>query len=336
MNAVRTYFSLLAVLAVLLVGACSSDSDGSGQSDPSASGGSYPVTIDHRLGSTTIPAKPERIVALGVPDVDVLLAVGVTPVAVLMADDWPWQIDKIDEAKTEIMPYSADGPNYEKIAALEPDLILATGLGGNDAYYGQLSQIAPTLADKDGVLTTDWKTTAREIGRAIGETAAVEKAVTSAEQVVKDARQAHPAAEGATYSAGFIYTPGAVSVETSADLPQARLLADLGLTVESSIATEILNDSADSSQVGAGTTNVAYEKLGVLNAADALIVGFTDDSAEKMFEEQRLVQELEAVKAGHYLALDRFGYTAGSFVTIGSIPFAIEALTPLLDSFDGR
>src|SRR5688572_5656079 len=41
----------------------------------------YPVTIDHKYGSTTISEFPERIVLVGLTEQDALLALGVVPVA---------------------------------------------------------------------------------------------------------------------------------------------------------------------------------------------------------------------------------------------------------------
>ena len=43
---------------------------------------SFPVTIEHALGETTIPAQPRRVVALGYVDHDYLYSLGVAPVAV--------------------------------------------------------------------------------------------------------------------------------------------------------------------------------------------------------------------------------------------------------------
>ena len=40
----------------------------------------FPVTIDHALGSTTIEAKPERVVTWGWSAQDAVLGLGVTPV----------------------------------------------------------------------------------------------------------------------------------------------------------------------------------------------------------------------------------------------------------------
>src|SRR5262245_5354376 len=47
--------------------------------------GTFPVTITHKYGQTTIDATPARVISVGFVDQDTILALGVTPVAVR---DW--------------------------------------------------------------------------------------------------------------------------------------------------------------------------------------------------------------------------------------------------------
>lgn len=46
-----------------------------------ATEGSFPVTIEHKHGSTTILQAPERVVLVGLNEQDAMLALGVVPVA---------------------------------------------------------------------------------------------------------------------------------------------------------------------------------------------------------------------------------------------------------------
>lgn len=66
----------LLVSMALAVGCSGSEVD---TSDTSEVSGAFPVTIEHVFGGTTVPTKPERIVALGVSDADVVLALGQVP-----------------------------------------------------------------------------------------------------------------------------------------------------------------------------------------------------------------------------------------------------------------
>ncbi|WP_226357534.1 hypothetical protein [Pseudonocardia sp. ICBG601] len=79
---------LVALLGVLVLAGCSSaPSGGSGDGTPAtpAASGTFPVTVEHKYGSTEITAEPKRVVTLGYTDPDALLAVGIAPVGIV---DW--------------------------------------------------------------------------------------------------------------------------------------------------------------------------------------------------------------------------------------------------------
>ena len=74
--------ALLLTLAAALLSACGDDSDtDSGAAAPAAEPSAFPVTIEHKYGSTTIEEAPKRIVVAGLREQDSLLALGVVPVA---------------------------------------------------------------------------------------------------------------------------------------------------------------------------------------------------------------------------------------------------------------
>ncbi|WP_345409810.1 ABC transporter substrate-binding protein [Nonomuraea salmonea] len=57
---------------------------------------------------------------------------------------WPWVKDKWGDTRPEVIMTNGDsGPNYEKIAALRPDLIIAVYSEIDQAAYDRLSKIAP-------------------------------------------------------------------------------------------------------------------------------------------------------------------------------------------------
>ena len=45
----------------------------------------FPVTVTHKYGDTVVPAEPKRVVVVGFTEQDILLALGVAPVA---ATEW--------------------------------------------------------------------------------------------------------------------------------------------------------------------------------------------------------------------------------------------------------
>ena len=109
------------------------------------------VTVKHVFGETKVPAPPKRVVSAGFTEQDDLLAVGVVPIAVTgwWGDQpfgvWPWALPKLGSAQPEVLSL-ADGIQVDAIAALKPDLIVATNAGLDQDTYDKLSEIAPTIA----------------------------------------------------------------------------------------------------------------------------------------------------------------------------------------------
>lgn len=103
---------------------------------------SYPVTIEHKQGSTEIAAEPEKIVVLDYSALDYLdtLGYGDKVVGVPTAKAAPAIADNYKDVK-EVG--SLKEPDMEAIAGLEPDLIL---LGSRNAKtYPDMEKIAPTV-----------------------------------------------------------------------------------------------------------------------------------------------------------------------------------------------
>ncbi|RYE54814.1 MAG: iron-siderophore ABC transporter substrate-binding protein, partial [Rhizobiaceae bacterium] len=145
---------------------------------------SFPVTIEHAFGATTIELAPERIVTWGWGNHDALLALGVVPVAMPFStygggDNGlhPWVEQKLNElgAATPIqLPDSSEIP-YEQIAAAKPDVIVAVFSGIDRAQYDRLSQIAPTVAYPGEAWSTPWQEVTTTIGTIVGKSAEAEQ-----------------------------------------------------------------------------------------------------------------------------------------------------------------
>ena len=154
------------LLVLATPAACSS------QKPPPATGGG-PVTITHVFGETTIPEPPKRVVSAGFTGQDDLLALGVVPVAVTnwFGDQpfgvWPWAQPKLGNTKPVVLNLD-NGIQVQRIAALKPDLIVATDAGLDQDTYQKLAAIAPTLAQSDGnAFFEPWKDQATAIGQAV-------------------------------------------------------------------------------------------------------------------------------------------------------------------------
>lgn len=138
-----TRLRAIAVAAALTLPLAACGTSGSSGS----SGGEAPTksaSVEHAMGSTEVPCTPKKVVTLGQGQTDSVLALGVTPVGVVepWTDDWyeylPDEVEEAEVVGTELEP------DLEKIASLQPDLILGSKLR-HEALYDKLSKIAPTV-----------------------------------------------------------------------------------------------------------------------------------------------------------------------------------------------
>ncbi|WP_299952732.1 siderophore ABC transporter substrate-binding protein [uncultured Roseobacter sp.] len=98
------------------------------------------VTVETATGEMTVTAPPERIVALDIAAIDTLDALDV-PVAGVPA---PVYVDYLQDAAAQATQVgSLFEPDFEAIANLAPDLIIAGGR--SSTQVAPLSEIAPTL-----------------------------------------------------------------------------------------------------------------------------------------------------------------------------------------------
>jgi iron complex transport system substrate-binding protein len=141
--------ALAALLALAALAGCGSSDDGG--APPAATRSSvFPVTVTHRLGTTTVPAEPRRIAVVGLTEQDIVLALGENPIATTEWYGehpyavWPWARRALGTAKPTVLS-NKDAFQFERIAALRPDLI-GTNAGIKRADYRKLSAIAPTIA----------------------------------------------------------------------------------------------------------------------------------------------------------------------------------------------
>ena len=140
----------------------------------------YPVTIPHSSGSTTIPARPVRVVALGPHALDLLLSLGVQPVGYGEASTFvktpafgsPIRDVRVLGSRVTSNPVNVGdrfNPSLEILASLRPDLIVGEDYASQ--VYPQLSRIAPTLLFK-GIDRSEWQNTLPLLARAVDREAA--------------------------------------------------------------------------------------------------------------------------------------------------------------------
>jgi iron complex transport system substrate-binding protein len=147
---------------------------------PSAREPGFPRTVDHVMGSTEIPDKPVRIVALDQTFVDAAFTLDV-PLAAFTdispnAERLPAYLSEFRNTlgKDAVSLGDLDNPNLEKLASLRPDLILSAKIR-HEELYDELSQIAPTVFSETTGPT--WKENLRLLAEALGEEAIAEERI---------------------------------------------------------------------------------------------------------------------------------------------------------------
>lgn len=293
--------------------------------------GVYPVTLAHKFGSTTIESQPQRVVTLGYTDQDPVLALGVTPIAVRYwfgdPEDqiWPWADAAAGDAQPAVLNIPFGEMNFESIAQLDPDLIVAVSAGLTAEEYALLEQIAPTLPQTDAYVDfgVPWQEQTRMIAQALGKSEQGEILIANAEALLAETAAAHPQFAGKT--AAIVSPAGEDSYFFSGPQHERqRLLTSLGF-----VLPQELVDAAGDAFYG----SISKEQIALFDT-DILIWTVTQAEAE-VIKADPLYQTLKVAQEGRDLFLDSSGeedMTAPAMVysSVLSLPFAVESLAPQL------
>jgi iron complex transport system substrate-binding protein len=327
----------LTLAASLALAACSPTSapESSATASSDDASGAFPVSIENKFGTTEIPEQPERIVTVGYHEQDWLYALGIAPVAVrewyggYEYATWPWAEAARQAVGAEPEVLSNTELNFEQIAALDPDLIIATWSGITEEDYGLLSQIAPTLAQSgdwaDYGMPFDEET--RMIAQAVGKTEEGEQIIADLDAEFEAVRAAHPEWEGKTTAVGFLYE-GQPGVYFSYD-PRPQLLARLGLDPT---PADALGDPETDFYV-----SVSPERLDSFTFESIVWLAALSPDTQSQIEGMALYPQMVATQTGgHIWSTDGVFEGAFSFASPLSQRYALDALVPSLEgAFDG-
>ncbi|MFJ1801476.1 iron-siderophore ABC transporter substrate-binding protein [Streptomyces sp. NPDC088180] len=323
-----------AALGVGLLAGCGNDAvDEKNDGAPAAAGGAFPVTVEHAFGSTEVTKAPERVVTVGYTDDQAVLAFGVKPVGMVdqypnpagrtpdINTQWPWVKDQWGDTRPEVVMKNGDaGPNFEKIASLRPDLIIAVYSEVDEAAYEKLSKIAPTVGRTKGekeLFSAPWQDNAVHIAKALGKEKEGAALVKEIQGKLDTAKKAHPEF-GGKKAVALSWYKDSISAFTSTDV-RGRLVTGTGFTYQ----TEI-----DKIADGGFSTELSPERVDLVDVDQIFVINDkADTDALKKFE---LFTNLPAVKNGKvsYL-LDSEGPAVGAAMSQGtllSLPYAIDEL----------
>jgi iron complex transport system substrate-binding protein len=299
---------------------------------PAGAPGGYPVTVEHRYGSTRIPAEPRRVVTVGLTDADAVYALGVVPVA---GQAWyaerviyPWAAEVAPNAKTAILPMG-DGVNVEAVAAQRPDLIVGVTSEVTEGQYSQLSEFAPTIVAPRGrdAATTTWQEQTLMIGRALAREERARELVAGVQDAFRAAAARHPEWKGASAVLASQYIQGKLLVYR-ADSPTSSFLTDLGFEISPELAK--YTDDAF------GVPALSVERFDLIDVDLVLWDGVRESLKGAGLFDVPTYKALDIVDEGRQVFPSERVADALSFKNVLSLPWALERLEPLIAAaFDG-
>ena len=206
---------------------------------------------------------------------------------------------------------AGDDIDYEKLAALQPELILA-GYQTKETY-DRLAAIAPTIPviDSDAVLDS-WQKITETTGMIFDRKAEADALVDDVTTGIEKFRAEFPAAEGKTFTYGQFTGDqfGLVAADTD---PAARTLGELGLTLDPKSTKE---------GKGSARVLVSLEKVEVLDAD--LVIMWPLTGGEDALKPVVGWSDLTAVRRGSYVIVDDTTASALASPSISSVPWALE------------
>jgi iron complex transport system substrate-binding protein len=286
----------------------------------------FPATVEHRFGGTTVEKQPERVVIVGLSEQDIVLGLGVKPIATTEWYGeqpyavWPWATEALGDAQPTVLSNS-DGFEFEKIAALQPDLIIGTNSGMKESDYKKFSQLAPTLPGVKGGTDyfSPWEDQTLLVARALGREADGQDLIRQVKERYARAATHHPEFAGkvATFSQngfydGLIYVyPAGLGTD---------FLSLLGFTVNPDL-TKLAKPGEQAA--------ISSERLDVIDT-DVLVIGAEKAADIGTLQKVPTFAALDVVKQGRTVYTDPILTGAMYFVTPLSLLYVADHLTTAL------
>lgn len=289
----------------------------------SASAQEFPQVFEHRFGSSTLEAQPERVVTLSYIGQDHFLALGVVPVGTrdFYGDypyaAWPWAQRALGDGQPVLVD---DAISYEQIAALDPDVIEAMWSGISEEQYAELSKIAPVIAAEAQYTNWDtpWDVQALTIGRILGQEAKAQTQVDEVNKRFADIAASHPHWRSQSLSVSSVGDQ--VEVYTSQHVI-SNMLGQLGFSTPEPV------DAAASN--GAFYVEFSPEDISPLDADVVIWFSVSDDATA--VKDLLLRDRLQVHSKGGEVFTGKVLSGAFSFASVLSLGYMLDHLVPELE-----
>ncbi|GAB4548495.1 MAG: iron-siderophore ABC transporter substrate-binding protein [Anaerolineae bacterium] len=290
----------------------------------------FPVTIEHKFGSTTIEKAPERIVVIGYSEQDAYFALGVKPVAIRYwygdapYSIFPWAVEAADGATPEVLNMQFGNLNYEAILALKPDVIAGTISGITQEEYEKLSQIAPTVAQSAEYIDfgVPWQEVTRIAGAITGKNDEAKALISEVEGLFAKAREENPHFQGKTIAVAYQFDKQ-YGFYTAQD-QRGRFFTELGFVVPQSLL-DVAGESF--------YANLSAERVDLLDQDLLVFVALSfSEIGREGIEQDPLITRLNAVREGRVAFIPAEYDDALQFSSVLSLRYALEGILPVLQA----
>lgn len=288
------------------------------------------ATSDSNTGGTDAAGSNDRIVTMGLGDVDTVLALGEQPVGYATWEPegsgdpsglGPWAKDKLtvdpNPIRDTTTEFSTD--TAEQVASLEPTKIISVNSGLEADKKTLLEQIAPTTfhSDKYEDWQVPWDEQIREIAAALDKEDEGEKLIEESEKAFENFRNTHPELQGKSAIIGMPYD-GKLGLYTSGD-GRGSFIEKLGFKIPD-------NFNGDGSSFFVDWSPENYSDFNEVDYVFILDYYGAIDALKK----DAAFENLDVNKRGGVYWLDTDTANAMSMPNPLSIPYAVEQIETVL------
>ncbi|OAB37830.1 ABC transporter [Paenibacillus macquariensis subsp. defensor] len=262
------------------------------------------LTIKHKLGEAKVQTNPKKVVVFDFGILDSLDQLGVEVTGVPQANIPPY-LKKYEDKKYANVG-SLKEPDFEKINALDPDLIIISGR--QEPAYEELNKIAPTifLGVDNAKLVESFKENMNTLGQIFDKQAQIDEALVKIDTSIKDIH------DKATASGknGLIVLSNEGKLSAYGPGSRFGIIHDvLGFTpADPKIEVSTHGQSITSEFIAEKNPDYLF----VVDRDSAVATKGTETAPAKNTIENDLVKNTKAFKEGHIVYLDpNYWYLSG-------------------------